>query len=180
MKTIFIIIAVVIITVLLLNRFGFRTQKPSDYTQTNPAFDITKQLGGPLLSEGVLFGPNGKVATRFVARMEGSWQDNQGILRETFTYDNGTVQNREWKITLGENGKFSATASDVIGTGEGEISGSTMVLRYKIKLTEAAGGHELDVIDWIYLTENGVMINKSEMRKFGVKVVELVGNIRPE
>lgn len=174
-----ILILFIIATVLLSSCTGFRSQKASDYTKTTPAFDITKQLGGDIVSQGLIYGPTGKVNVRFNAKMRGDWNGNQGVLREDFTYDNGNTQTREWHITLGEGQTFTATAADVIGQAEGEISGATLRMSYKIQLTEAAGGHILDVVDWIYLIEDGTMINKSEMRKFGVKVAELVGTIRP-
>ena len=39
--------------------------------------------------------------------------------------------------------------------------------------------HALDVTDWMYLMENGTIMNRSEMRKFGIKVAELIATIRP-
>ena len=50
---------------------------------------------------------------------------------------------------------------------------------YTIKLPDSAGGHALDVVDWMYLTENGVIINRSQFRKWGIKVAELVATMRP-
>jgi hypothetical protein len=46
-------------------------------------------------------------------------------------------------------------------------------------LTKDAGGHALNVVDWMYLMENGVIINRSQFRKFGIKVAELVATMRP-
>jgi hypothetical protein len=54
-----------------------------------------------------------------------------------------------------------------------------VVLRYRIRLTPEAGGHVLDVTDWMYLLENGTIINRSQFRKFGIKVAELVATMRP-
>ncbi|MCY4179023.1 MAG: DUF3833 family protein, partial [Litoreibacter sp.] len=51
-------------------------------------------------------------------------------------------------------------------------------LLYKIKLAEDAGGHVLDAVDWMYLVENGTIINRSQFRKFGIKVAELVATMR--
>jgi hypothetical protein len=36
----------------------------------------------------------------------------------------------------------------------------------------------LDVIDWMYRLENGTIINRSQFRKFGIKVAELVATLR--
>ena len=47
-------------------------------------------------------------------------------------------------------------------------------------LPKDSGGHTLDVTDWLYLAENGAILNRSEMRKFGIKVAELVATMRPD
>jgi hypothetical protein len=51
-------------------------------------------------------------------------------------------------------------------------------LNYRIRLPESAGGHVLDTTDWMYLTENGTIINRSQFRKYGLKVAELVATMR--
>lgn len=159
---------------------GFHTQRSSHYTGTTPAFDLREHLSGTMLSEGMIYGPRGHVVSRFAAKMAGSWDGNAGILTEDFTYaGSGQTQARCWHLTLGKNGKFTATAPDIIGVAEGEVSGATVRLTYRIKLTEEAGGYVLDVTDWMYLMENGVIMNRSEMRKFGIKVAELIATIRP-
>jgi hypothetical protein len=52
-------------------------------------------------------------------------------------------------------------------------------LDYRIRLPEDAGGHVLAVTDWMYLMENGTIINRSQFRKWGIKVAELVATMRP-
>jgi len=111
--------------------------------------------------------------------MVGEWDGNTGTLTEYFTYSNGKQMTRKWYLTLGTGNRFTATADDIVGEGQGTISGSTVRLSYRITLPEDAGGHRLDVTDWMYLTENGVIMNRSEMRKFGIKVAELVATMRP-
>ena len=57
--------------------------------------------------------------------------------------------------------------------------GAKESLRYRIALPEDAGGHVLTVTDWLYLTANGTIMNRSELRKYGIKVAELVATMRP-
>jgi hypothetical protein len=158
---------------------GFAAQSPADYAHTVPAFDPRVHLCGPLLCEGVSYGPFGRVTSRFVAKMTGSWDGNHGTLREEFLYDNGVVQNREWRLELDEHGTLHAEANDVPGGGLGRVSGSTVKLGYIIRLPATAGGHVLRVIDWMYLCENGTIMNRSQFRKFGILMAELVATIRP-
>jgi hypothetical protein len=157
---------------------SFRAQKPADYADKGPAFDLRRHLSGPILCEGVIYGPTGRVASRFVADMEGRWEGNVGTLAERFRYDSGNVQNREWRLTLGNDGSIRAEADDVVGTGTGMQSGSGVVLNYRIRLPEESGGHVLDTTDWMYLMENGAIINRSQFRKYGIKVAELVATMR--
>lgn len=157
---------------------GFIAQRSADYAEGTPQFDLREHLSGPILCEGVIYGPTGRVTSRFVADMEGRWEGNSGTLAEVFHYDSGTVQERKWQLTLGNDGSIRAEAEDVVGRGEGMQQGSAVVLRYKIRLPEDAGGHVLDTTDWMYLAPNGTVINRSQFRKYGIKVAELVATMR--
>lgn len=159
---------------------SFRAQAPSDYADTGPAFSLKTHLSGEILSEGLIFGPTGRMTNSFVAKMHGEWDGNTGTLSEEFTYSNGKKQSRKWFLKLGEGNTFTATADDIVGEARGVVSGSTIKMEYQIILPEDTGGHTLTATDWLYLTDNGVIMNKSEMRKFGIKVAELVATMRPD
>lgn len=163
----------------LSKRFiGFRSQTPADLAARGPRFDVRQHLSGPILCEGVIYGPTGRITSRFVADMNGTWDGNTGTLAETFRYDTGSVQDRCWTLVLANDGSIRATAPDVVGTGQGRAEGPAVQMRYRIKLDAEAGGHELDVVDWMYLMENGTIINRSQFTKFGVTVAELVATLR--
>lgn len=180
MNTIVILLLGVLAAMVARSRLlSFRSQSPSDYTGTGPDFSLPKHLNGEILSEGLIYGPNGKMSNSFVARMVGEWDGNTGTLAEYFTYSNGKQMTRKWYLTLGTGDTFIAKADDIVGEGKGTISGATVKLTYRIVLPEDAGGHTLNVTDWMYLTENGAIMNRSEMRKFGIKVAELVATMRP-
>mgnify|MGYP003886074007 FL=1 len=158
---------------------SFRAQSPADYAGTEPAFSLQRHLSGDLLCEGIIYGPTGRVTSRFTARMVGDWEGDTGTLTEAFTYANGRTQNRKWTLQMQDATHFTATADDIIGEARGELSGATLKMSYRIRLPEDAGGHVLDATDWLYLTGDGVIINRSEMRKFGIKVAELIATMRP-
>ena len=111
--------------------------------------------------------------------MNGRWSGTEGVLTEDFRYDSGRTQAREWRLSLANDGTIRATAPDIIGAGRGVQSGNAVRLDYTIRLPREAGGHTLDVTDWMYLMENGTIMNRSQFRKFGIKVAELVATMRP-
>ena len=158
---------------------SFRAQRSEDYATTGPDFDIRDVLNGPLLCEGVIYGPMGRVSARFVAEMNATWEGDTGSMTEEFRYDTGTVLHREWTLTVGEGGHIVATAPDIIGQGHGQQTGAGVRLNYAIRLPESSGGHVVQAVDWMYLMENGAIINRSEFRKFGIRVAELVATMRP-
>ncbi len=156
----------------------FRAQQPRDYAKKGPRFDLRHHLDGPLLCEGVIYGPTGRVSSRFVADFDARWDGNVGVMTERFHYDSGAVQDRQWTLTLGNDGSVRATAPDVVGEGTGRAEGAAVQLSYNIRLTPEAGGHVLAVNDWMYLLENGTIMNRSQFSKFGIKVAELVATLR--
>ncbi len=158
---------------------SFRAQRSDDYAD-GPIFDIRDRFNGPVECEGVIYGPTGKVSSRFVADFDATWNGNVCTMVEKFHYDSGQVQDRVWTLTLGNDGRIKAEAPDVVGAGTGQQSGSAVLLNYRIKLTKEAGGHALDVTDWMYLMANGNIMNRSQFRKFGIKVAELVATMRPK
>ena len=162
----------------LSRRISFLAQSPEDYAH-GPTFDLRRHLNGDIICEGIIYGPTGRVTSRFTADFHARWDGNFGRMTEHFRYDSGTTQDREWHLSLDANGKVTAKADDLVGDGQGWQSGSGVKLAYRIKLPESAGGHVLDVVDWMYLLENGTIMNRSQFRKFGIQVAELVATMRP-
>lgn len=156
----------------------FLAQSPEDYSAAGEVFDLRSELNGPIQCEGIIYGPTGRVTSRFVADFVAEWEGNKGVMREYFRYADGSTQERAWHLSVSNDGRVIATADDVIGEGTGVQTGGGFQLRYRIKLPESSGGHVLDTVDWMYLAPNGTILNRSQFRKFGIKVAELVATMR--
>ncbi|OIQ70157.1 hypothetical protein GALL_482310 [mine drainage metagenome] len=52
-------------------------------------------------------------------------------------------------------------------------------MRYRLRLSGKHEGLVVNVRDWLYLLPDGTVLNRSQMRKFGILVAELVATIRP-
>ena len=164
---------------LLSRRIGFRSQRPEHYANQGTPIDIRSALQGDMICEGVVYGPLGRVTSRFVADLHAGWEGTQGFMTEHFKYDNGSIQDRRWAFRVtSDDGSFEATAPDIIGTSYGRQMGSGVELNYAIRLPESSGGHILNGTDWMYQLENGTIVNRSQFRKFGIKLAEIVATIR--
>lgn len=158
---------------------AFAGQTPEDYAEGFPQFSLPEHLTGDMICEGVIFGPLGKVTSSFVADFHIHWTGNTAVMDEHFRYNDGSTQDRRWIITCGEDGRFTTEADDVPGGGVGVEAGMAVQMSYAIRLPEEGGGHLLNTVDWMYLTPDGVIVNRSQFRKFGFKVAELIATIRP-
>lgn len=169
----------VLFVLLLRRRFAdFMGQSADDYADDFPQFDMREHLDGPMQCDGVIFGPLGRVTSTFDADFDISWEGNVCTMREHFRYHDGSTQDRKWRIVLDGGGGFEAFADDVPGTGRGETAGPAVLFHYPIKLPAEAGGYTLRAFDCMYLTKNGTVVNRSQFRKYGIRVAELVATIR--
>lgn len=171
--------ALVLILVAIRRRFaGFLAQTVDDYAEDSPLFDLRSHLNGQMICEGMIFGPFGRMTSTFQADFDIVWKGNSCTMKEAFVYNDGTTQHREWRLELDGGGGFEAWADDVPGKGRGEMSGPAVLFNYAITLPEASGGYTLKAFDCMYLTKGGTVVNRSQFRKFGFKVAELVATIR--
>lgn len=174
-----VIFAILLTATTLRRRFlSFRGQRPEDYEGLGPDLDLRRHLDGESICDGVIFGPTGRMTSRFQAVMTGHWNGDEGTIDVEFVYDSGATQSRSWHLVILEDGKVTAEAEDTIGQGQGQMTGPTLQLLYTMALPEDAGGHALKVIDWMYLTDSGTIMNRSQFRKGGILVAELVATIR--
>jgi hypothetical protein len=158
---------------------GFSAQRPADYADApGEAMDIRRHLNGALEAEGVIYGPTGRVTSRFRGDFVATWEGNTCVLHERYLYASGVEEERAWHLTLGNDGRIRATAADVVGEGSGRQSGPSVQMRYRLRLPEDKGGIVLNATDWMYLTPDGTIVNRSQFRKLGLKVAELVAVMR--
>jgi hypothetical protein len=96
-----------------------------------------------------------------------------GVLDEDFTYSDGTKQKRIWTLTELSPGRYSGTASDVIGEAVGEMAGNALNWRYTLALPVDGTTYHVQFNDWMYLMDDKVMLNKAAMSKFGIYLGEV-------
>lgn len=154
--------------------FNAGSRNLSDYAAETPLLDLREYLNGPLIASGVFIGLSGLVSRRFVISMEGAWNNNCGKLNEDFAYHDGEVGNRCWNLTFHDNYSFSMTAEDVEGIGKGAQCGNAAVMFYRLKIPRGQGEIIVTMEDWLYLMDDGTLINKARMSKFGLKVGEVI------
>jgi hypothetical protein len=152
---------------------GCASPTPADYAGEKPLLDLRQYFSGELVAHGIFTDRSGKVVRRFVVQMTGSWQGNQGVLDERFTYSDGKTERRVWRLTDLGNGRYEGRADDVVGVAQGIAAGNALNWRYTLALPVEGRVWEVQFDDWMFLVDERVMLNKAVMSKFGIRLGEV-------
>lgn len=147
---------------------GCTSPQVSDYSFEKPSLNLEKYFSGVIDAWGIFTDRQGKVVKRFTAEIHGQWRNGQGILDEDFTYSDGKKEKRIWTLTDLGQGRFSGVAGDVIGNALGEVQGNAFHWQYKLAIPVGSQILEVDMDDWMYLMNERIMLNKTQMSKLGV------------
>jgi hypothetical protein len=149
---------------------GCSAPEPALYAREQPRLDVQRYFNGTLDAHGMFQDRSGAVIKRFVVVMRCTWNGDTGVLDEDFVYADGTRQKRVWTLKKTGEGRFSATAADVVGTAQGVVSGNALNWRYVLALPVDGKIMNVDMDDWMFLIDDKVMLNRTAMSKFGFNV----------
>lgn len=145
----------------------------TQYKDARPLFDAEQFFTGQLSAHGIVKDRSGKVIRRFNADLEAQWTDGVGTLAEEFVFDDGETQRRVWTLRKTGDGRYTGTAGDVVGEARLQQSGNALFLDYVLRLPYRGGEMDVRVDDRMYLVTPDILINESDLSKFGFDVGSL-------
>jgi Protein of unknown function (DUF3833) len=143
------------------------------YNNTTPELDIKQYFDGPIQAWGIVQDWRGNVTRKFDIEMVGYWDGDSGRLEEDFVYDDGKTQRRVWTINKLSNNTYEGTAGDIKGKAQGHTNGNAVQWKYQMNLEVDGKTYLITFDDWMFLMKDGVLINRSYLKKFGITVAEL-------
>ena len=152
---------------------GCASPQIGDFAGQKPELDLKRYFQGKVDAWGVFTDRSGKVVKRFTVVMQCSWQGDEGVLDEAFTYSDGTTQRRVWRVRQLPDGRYTGRADDVVGEAQGQARGNALRWRYTLALPVDGRVWHVDFDDWMYLMSDKVMLNRATMSKFGVTLEEV-------
>ena len=154
------------------------TPDVAEYSAQRPALDLAAYFNGRVEAWGMFTDRSGKVVKRFTVVMDCKWQGDEGVLDEDFSYSDGSKQRRIWKITRGPDGRYTGRADDVVGDAQGQARGNALRWNYTLALPVDGKTWNVQMDDWMYLMDDRVLLNKTMMTKFGIKLGEVTLSFR--
>lgn len=140
----------------------------SDYSSNLPEFILEDYFNGKTVAYGVFENCTGKVISQFKVNITGSVDKGVLTLDEDFIYNNGKIDKRHWTIKILPDGYYEGTTNGVIGTANGRRSGNAFNWTYIFDLPVGNTSYKLKFDDWMFLQEDGVMINRAYVTKWGL------------
>lgn len=150
----------------------------SRYKDENPRLVLEEFFAGELEAFGIVRDRSGVVLKRFVCAMTGTREGDELVLHEDFTWSDGTLQTRVWRLRKTGPGTYVGTAGDVVGAAQAAVAGNAMHLTYTLEVPLDGSTTRLSVDDWLYLVTDSVMINHSRLSKFGLSAAEVILTIQ--
>jgi hypothetical protein len=144
------------------------------YKTEHPELKLEEYFNGTIDGWGMFQKRDGTVVKRFKVVIEASWEGDEGILDEWFSYSDGIKQQRVWRLRKTGEDQYTGTADDVIGLAQGRVSGNALQWNYNLRLPVGEKVYEVHFDDWMYLQEDDVLLNRSVMKKFGFRLGEVL------
>jgi hypothetical protein len=147
--------------------------EPSHYANEKPSLDLKQYFNGTLDATGMFQDRAGTVIKRFTVVMKCSWDGDVGALDEDFTYSDGSKQKRVWTLRKVAPDRYIGTAADVVGEAIGITAGNALRWQYVLALPVDGKTYHVHFEDWMFLMDDGVMLNRAAMSKFGFALGEV-------
>lgn len=149
------------------------TASVRDYSGREPRLDLREYFDGPLVAWGIVQNRSGEVTRSFRVDMVGRWEGDTGVLEEDFAWSDGAIERRVWTFRRLDEHRWVGTAADVVGEARGEAFGNALRWRYVLALPWNERTVNVTLDDWMWLIQDQVLVNRSEIRKFGLRVGEV-------
>ena len=165
-------------SVLLLGLFlnSCSSMNLKDFENKKPVLKLEEYFKGKTIARGVFEDRFGTIKKSFKVFIDGTWDGKYLILKEDFIYDDGTKDFREWKIEKDpkDPNKYSGYAEGVIGVASGSVSGNAFNWKYGFKLDIGSTKINVKFDDWMFLQEDGYLINIAKVKKFGFTLGKVI------
>ena len=150
------------------------------YAADKPPLRAETYFNGRVDAWGMFTDRSGEVVKRFVVAIDARWTGDEGVLAEDFTYADGTRQQRTWRIRKLADGRYVGRAEDVVGEAQGVARGNVLHWTYTLALPVDGRTWHVDMDDWMVLVDNEVMLNRTVMSKWGVRLGEVTLSFRKQ
>ncbi len=135
-------------------------------------------FSGQLSASGMFIDRFGKVQRRFVADIDCTSTENGFILDESFLFDDGQAETRQWVISCRSDTVYEGRCADVDGVALGRLQGPVLHWRYDFLLDVSGRRIKTRFHDMMVRQSEDIVLNRARVTKFGLLLGELFISFR--
>ncbi|TAJ26709.1 MAG: DUF3833 family protein [Reyranella sp.] len=135
-------------------------------TTAAPPLVLESFFPGRTVGQGVFTNSWTGSQRRFDVVIDGSWDGRTLTLVEDFAYADGEKDRKTWRFERTASGTYKGVREDVVGEARAWTEGKTVRLDYAVSL----GGWTVDFADVLALREDGSLLNKATVGKWGIRI----------
>ena len=142
------------------------------FQDSQPRLQLEDYFAGETKAYGLFRDRFGDVRRQFVVEIDGDWDPETRTLTldERFRYQDGETDRRVWRIEKTGPHSYQGTAGDVPGTATGEAYGNAFNWTYQVDLAVDGSTYRVTFDDWMFLQEDGILLNTADVTKWGFEV----------
>ncbi len=165
-----------LLAALALTALAACTGRPSlDTSLGGPKLDLETFFAGKVVAHGQFQDRFGEIGRRFRVDVTGVWDGTALTLTEDFVYEDGTTEQRLWRLRKTGEDSWAGTAGGVIGEATGEERAEVFNWRYTIDLPVPDGETlRVDFDDWMWQLDDRRLLNRAYMSKYGIGIGEVI------
>lgn len=145
-----------------------------DEALSSRQLNLEEFFAGWVVAHGQFQDVFGTVRRRFDVEIEGTWDGETLKLVEDFTYEDGSTEQRIWRLRKTGPETWRGTAPGVIGAATGEERGDTFNWQYTIDLPVPDGTLRVRFDDWMWLLSDTRLLNRAYMKRYGIDIGEVI------
>ena len=152
----------------------------SSFAATAPAFDPVRFFTGHVRSWGVMEDRSGQPTSIVLTDCTGEADGPDGLrMTQRLTIGQDAPVTREWRMRRVAQGRYEATANDMVGTATGEASGRAFHWQWTLELSPGNPLKNVTMEQWWYLLDDGSMLNRTTVSKLGFIAAEVTEHFAP-
>lgn len=153
---------------------GFMTQNANIYINPKYSLDFRTFLNGNIEAWGVACDYSKNLREHFYINKIASWDGNNGTMAEKMFYASGKEESRVWNYEFQDSNNFKATGTNVVKFAKGIQQNNMVNLKYNFSVPYGLITMHLSMDDNWYMIDTDTVINRIFMKKFGIKVGEVI------
>lgn len=144
------------------------------YEKNKPELDMFEYFKEPAKGWGIVQNRKGSLLRYFTVDIESELTEaGQLVLHESFVWNDGERSTRTWVLSRENKHTYSGTAGDVVGKAGGVAYGNVLNWRYVLNVKVDKTIWKIAFDDWMFQVDDGILINRARMSKFGFTVGEV-------